>query len=132
MNHTDPIADMIVRIKNTIGVEKKELSLPLSKIKLEIVKILKNEGYITNYKVDKAKFPAQLVIELKYAGKKQNAIEGMKRVSKPGHRIYADNGNLPKVLDGLGIAVISTSQGLMTGRQCREKNVGGEVLLSVW
>ena len=132
MAHTDPIADMLTRVKNAIMAEKKDVAIPLSTIKLEIAKILKEEGYIANFRVDKAQLPAQLFVELKYSSKKHNVIEGLKRVSKPGRRVYAEAGSIPKVLDGLGVAVISTSQGIVTGKECKKRNIGGEVLLYVW
>jgi len=132
MAHTDPIADMLTRVKNAIMAEKKDVAIPLSTIKLEIAKILKEEGYIANFRVDKAQLPAQLFVELKYSSKKHNVIEGLKRVSKPGRRVYAEVGSIPKVLDGLGVAVISTSQGIVTGKECKKRNIGGEVLLYVW
>jgi small subunit ribosomal protein S8 len=132
MAHTDPIADMLTRVKNAVMAQKKDVAIPLSTIKLDIVKILKEEGYISNFRVDKTQFPAQLFVELKYSGKKQNVIEGLKRVSKPGRRVYAEVDSIPKVLDGLGVAVISTSQGIVTGKECKKRNIGGEVLLYVW
>jgi small subunit ribosomal protein S8 len=132
MAHTDPIADMLTRMKNAIMAEKREVAIPLSTIKLEIAKIFKSEGYIANFRVDKAKLPAQLLVELKYSGKKQNVIEGVKRISKPGRRVYAEVDSIPRVLDGLGVAVISTSQGIVTGKECQKRNIGGEVLLYVW
>ena len=132
MAHTDPIADMLTRVKNAIMAEKKDVAIPLSTIKLEIAKILKDEGYISNFKVEKTQLPNQLFVELKYSSKKQNVIEGLKRVSKPGRRVYAEVGSIPKVLDGLGVAVISTSQGIVTGKECKKRNIGGEVLLYVW
>ncbi len=115
MPHTDPIADMLTRMKNAIMAEKRDLAVPLSNTKLEIAKILKGEGYIANFRVEKAQVPAQLLIELKYSGRKQNVIEGLKRVS-----------------NGLGVAVISTSQGILTGAECQKRGIGGEVLLHVW
>ena len=132
MAHTDPIADMLTRVKNAVMAEKKDVAIPLSTVKLDIAKILKEEGYITNFRVDKTKMPAQLFVELKYSSKKQNVIEGLKRISKPGRRVYAEVGSIPKVLDGLGVAVISTSQGIVTGKECKKRNIGGEVLLYVW
>jgi len=132
MAHTDPIADMLTRLKNAIMAEKRDVVIPLSNTKLEIAKILRAEGYIANFRVDKAKVPAQLFVELKYSGKKQNVIEGLKRISKPGRRVYAQVDAIPKVLDGLGVAVISTSQGIVTGRECQKRGIGGEVLLYVW
>lgn len=132
MAHTDPIADMLTRVKNAVMAEKKDVAIPLSTIKLDIAKILKEEGYISNFRVDKTQMPAQLFVELKYSSKKQNVIEGLKRISKPGRRVYAEVDSIPKVLDGLGVAVISTSQGIITGKECKKRNIGGEVLLYVW
>jgi small subunit ribosomal protein S8 len=132
MAHTDPIADMLTRVRNAIMAEKKDVAIPLSTIKLDIAKILKEEGYISNFRVDKTQLPAQLFVELKYSSKKQNVIEGLKRISKPGRRVYAEVGSIPKVLDGLGVALISTSQGIVTGKECKKRNIGGEVLLYVW
>lgn len=132
MAHTDPIADMLTRVRNAIMAEKKDVAIPLSTIKLDIAKILKEEGYISNFRVDKTKIPAQLFVELKYGNKKQNVIEGLKRISKPGRRVYTEADSIPKVLDGLGVAVISTSQGIVTGKECKKRNIGGEVLLYVW
>jgi small subunit ribosomal protein S8 len=123
---------MLTRMKNAIMAEKRDVAIPLSNTKLEIAKIFRSEGYIANFRVDKAQVPAQLFVELKYSGKKQNVIEGLKRISKPGRRVYAQVGAIPKVLDGLGVAVISTSQGIVTGRECQKRNIGGEVLLYVW
>jgi len=132
MAHTDPIADMLTRMKNAIMAEKRDVTIPLSTVKLEIAKIFKAEGYIANYRIEKAQVPAQLIVELKYSGKKQNVIEGLKRVSKPGRRVYAEKDGIPRVLDGLGVAVVSTSQGIVTGRECQQRGIGGEVLLYVW
>jgi small subunit ribosomal protein S8 len=132
MSHTDPIADMLTRIRNAIMAEKKDVVVPLSKIKLEIANVLKREGYIHGYKVDRTGFPKKFTIDLKYKSKKKNVIEGLKRISKPGRRIYADVDHIPKVLGGLGISVISTSKGIMTGKECKKNNVAGEVLLYVW
>jgi small subunit ribosomal protein S8 len=132
MAHTDPIADMLTRMKNAIMAEKREVVIPLSNTKLEIAKLFRAEGYIANFRVDKAKIPAQLFVELKYSGRKQNVIEGLKRISKPGRRVYAQVDAIPKVLDGLGVALISTSQGIVTGKECKKRNIGGEVLLYVW
>ncbi len=132
MAHTDPIADMLTRMRNAIMAEKRDVAIPLSNTKLEIAKILRAEGYIANFRVEKAKVPAQLFIELKYSSRKRNVIEGLKRISKPGCRVFAQSGAIPKVLDGLGIAVISTSQGIVTGAECQKRGIGGEVLLHVW
>ena len=131
MSHTDPIADMLTRIRNGLMVEKPEVAVPVSKIKMEIAKLLKDEGYIKGYKIDENTFPSHIVLDLKYE-KKVPAIEGIKRISKPGRRVYADIENIPLVLGGLGVAFISTSKGIMTGKSCKKNNVGGEVLLYVW
>lgn len=132
MSHTDPIADMLTRIRNAIAAEKKEVAIPLSKIKLEIAKVFKKEGYISDFTVDKADFPQKIKIELKYKDKKNNVIEGLKRISKPGRRIYVDVDKIPQVLGGLGVSVISTSRGILTGKDCKKNNVGGEILLHIW
>lgn len=140
MNHTDPIADMLTRIRNAMLVRHSNVSIPLSRIKREISQVLKQEGYIQDFKVDKSEFPAQIIIDLKYkkdkllghAGKKESVITGIQRVSKPGRRFYTGVDNIPKVLGGLGVAVLSTSRGILTGKDCRKKNIGGEVLLYIW
>lgn len=131
MSHTDPIADMLTRIRNGLMVEKPEVAIPVSKIKVEIAKLLKEEGYINGYKTDDSTFPSQIIVDLKYDGKVPT-IEGIKRISKPGRRVYADVENIPVVLGGLGVAFLSTSKGIMTGKSCKKNNVGGEVLLHVW
>ena len=132
MSHTDPIADMLSRIKNAIMAEHKDVSIPLSRTKQEITKVLKKEGYISDYKIDRSEFPPRIVIDLKYRNKKENVIADVKRVSKPGRRVYAGVDEIPKVLGGLGIALLSTSKGILTGRECEKRNIGGEVLLYVW
>lgn len=134
MSHTDPIADMLSRIKNAIMAEKKDVIVPLSKIKLEIAKLFKREGYISDFKVDKTGFPPMITIDLKYRDKNQkgNVIENVKRVSKPGRRVYAGTDNIPRVLGGLGVALLSTNKGLLTGKECEKYNIGGEVLLYIW
>ena len=131
MSHTDPIADMLTRIRNAIMAEKKDVDIPLSKIKLEISKIFKREGYISDYKVEK-EFPGKIVIDLKYKDKKNNVIEGLKKISKPGLRVYSDTDSIPEVLGGLGLAILSTSKGLMTGKECKKNRIGGEVLIYIW
>lgn len=132
MNHTDPIADLIIRIHNAIMANKKSLLVPLSKIKVEIVKILKNEGYIADYKVDEKEFPPSIQISLKYLPGKKSVIEGIKRISKPGKRVYAGADHIPQVLDGYGVAILSTSQGLATGKECKQRQIGGEILMHIW
>jgi small subunit ribosomal protein S8 len=131
MSHTDPIADMLTRIRNAIMAEKKDVDIPLSKIKVEISKIFKREGYISEYKVEN-EFPGKIVIDLKYKDKNKNVIEGLKKISKPGLRVYADTDSIPEVLGGLGLAVLSTSKGLMTGKECKKSRIGGEVLIYIW
>lgn len=132
MSQTDPIADMLTRIRNAIQARKKEVSLPSSGIKIEIAKILREEGFIRNYKVIEDKKQGILSIILKYAEDNQNVITGIRRVSSPGCRIYCTKDSVPKVLDGLGIAIVSTSKGLMSGQKCEETGIGGEVLCSIW
>ena len=133
MNMTDPIADMLTRIRNSLQAGHEEVSIPASKVKVEIAKILKAEGYIDNYKVEgeSAKDKA-IKIELKYGPDGQKVITGLKRISKPGLKVYAKANAIPRVLNGLGIAIISTSQGLMTDRDARKAKLGGEVVAYVW
>ncbi|MDY0295780.1 MAG: 30S ribosomal protein S8 [Acidobacteriota bacterium] len=131
MTHTDPIADMLTRIRNATMVQKTTVEMPLSRMKLEIAKLLKREGFIQNFKVENSVFPAQLILDLKYDGKK-SVIEGLKRISKPGCRVYASSEEIPSVLGGLGVALLSTSKGIMTGRECEKNRIGGEVLLHIW
>lgn len=132
MNHTDPIADLLTRIRNALLVQKKSVSVPHSKIKVEIVKIFKQEGFIKDFKVNQSMFPAAIDVELKYLPGKKPVIEGLKRISKPGLRVYAPVDDIPKVLDGLGVALLSTHKGILTGKECKKRNVGGEVLLHIW
>ena len=129
---TDPIADMLTRIRNANQMRNKEVSMPTSKMKVEIAKILKNEGFIEDFKVSKDNVGGTIVLTLKYGPNKERVITGLKRISKPGLRVYAKNTDIPKVLNGLGIAIISTSKGLMTDKEARKNNLGGEVLLFVW
>lgn len=128
---TDPIADMLTRIRNATTAKDKTVEVPFSKIKQELAKILKEEGYILDQEfVDDGK-QGTIRIHLKYVGK-TNAISGLKRISKPGLRVYAQKHEIPKVLGGLGIAVLSTSKGIMTDRKARMEGVGGEVLCYLW
>ena len=133
MAMTDPIADMLTRIRNAISAEHDTVDIPASKMKVEIARILKQEGYISGYSVegDTAK-EKTIKVELKYGPDKQRVITGLKRISKPGLRVYAKGDNVPRVLNGLGIAIISTSKGLMTDREARKNNLGGEVVAYVW
>jgi small subunit ribosomal protein S8 len=132
MTLTDPIADMLTRIRNAGIVRKKEVDIPSSHIKVSIAKILKDEGYIKNYKVIDNKKQGILKLFLKYTKDKENVISGLERVSKPGCRIYCKKESIPKVLDGLGVVVISTSKGLFTGKKCEEIGLGGEVICQIW
>jgi small subunit ribosomal protein S8 len=132
MSVTDPIADMLTRVRNAALIKRKDVSMPSSKLKVEIAKLLKEEGYIKNFKVVDDDKQGILNISLKYSEANQNVITGLRRVSKPGCRIYCTKDSVPKVLDGLGIAIISTSKGMATGRTCEEKGLGGEVLCFVW
>lgn len=129
---TDPIADMLARIKNALMARHKSVRIPSSKIKLEIARILKEEGYIEDFKYINEKPQPQIEIILKYDENKRPVIAGVKRISKPGRRIYKGYRDLPKVLDGLGIAIISTSQGIMTDHEARKRKIGGEVLCEIW
>ncbi len=132
MQITDPIADMLTRIRNANSSKHESVNVPASKIKVEIAKILDAEGYIDGFEVIEDNIQGMIKINLKYGPGKQKVITGLKRVSKPGLRVYASNDNLPKVLKGLGIAIISTSKGIMTDKEARKLNVGGEVLAFVW
>ena len=125
---TDPIADMLTRIRNANAMRYKEVEVPASRIKLEIARILKEEGYISDVKIKKDKVQDVMVLNLKYGEKKERVITGLKRISKPGLRVYAKVEELPRVLNGLGIAIISTSKGIMTDKEARKESLGGEVL----
>lgn len=129
---TDPVADMLTRVRNASSAHHETVSLPLSKLKRNIAEILKAEGYIADWSEEDAKVGKTLTLTLKYGRNREQAITGIKRVSKPGLRIYAKSTELPKVLGGLGIAIVSTSSGLLTDRQAQSKGVGGEVLAYVW
>ena len=133
MTMSDPIADMLTRIRNANTAKHDTVDIPLSKIKLSIAEILKNEGYIADYELQGEGVHQNIHITLKYSNNKTNRIlTGLKKISKPGLRVYAGAEDLPKVLGGLGIAIISTNEGLLTDKQAREKNVGGEVLAFIW
>ena len=129
---TDPIADMLTRIRNANQMRYKEVEVPASKLKLEIARILKEEGFIADYKVKKNEVQSIIVLYLKYSDKKERVITGLKRISKPGLRVYAKAEELPTVLNGLGIAIISTSKGIMTDKEARKLALGGEVIAYVW
>ena len=132
MNMTDPIADMLTRIRNALVQKHDVVSMPVSKEKKALAKILKEEGFITDYAVEGDGQFKELTITLKYTEDKQRVITGLRRISKPGLRVYAHADELPRVLNGLGIAIISTSNGVMTDREARKQHVGGEVLAYVW
>ena len=128
---TDTIADMLTRIRNANQMRYEEVQVPASTIKKEIARILKEEGFIKDYKIVKDDAQGTIVLTLKY-NKKERGITGLKRISKPGLRVYVKNDEVPKVLNGLGIAIISTSKGIMTDKQARKENIGGEVLAYIW
>ena len=135
MTMTDPIADMLTRLRNANQAYHDTVSMPYSKLKAGVADILQQEGYITSYKVDEPVEGAvgkSLTLTLKYGQNRERSIAGIRRISKPGLRVYAKHNGLPRVLGGLGIAIISTSQGLLTDRQANQKGVGGEVLAYVW
>jgi small subunit ribosomal protein S8 len=129
---TDPIADMLTRIRNANQMRYKEVEVPASKIKIEIARILKEEGFVSDYQIKENNVQDIIVLNLKYGQNKERVITGLKRISKPGLRVYAKATDVPKVLNGLGIAIISTSSGVVTDKQAREKSLGGEVLAYVW
>ena len=128
---TDPIADMLTRIRNANQMRYKEVEVPASKMKNEIARILKSEGFIVDYKVKKNNIQDILVLSLKYVDK-ERVITGLKRISKTGLRVYVKAEEVPSVLNGLGIAIVSTSQGVMTDKEARAKSLGGEVLAYIW
>jgi small subunit ribosomal protein S8 len=132
MTMTDPIADMLTRLRNANSAYQDSVTMPYSKVKARIAAILQQEGYIGEWSVADAEVGKNLVIALKYGASRERSIAGLKRVSKPGLRVYAKKDNLPRVLGGLGIAIISTSGGLLTDRQAVRRGVGGEVLAYVW
>ena len=129
---TDPIADMLTRIRNANKAMHDTAQMPSSRMKVEIARILKDEGYIKDYRVVSGTPFDTLVVELKFGRSRERIITGLKRVSKPGRRVYARKDRLPRVLGGLGIAILSTSTGLITGRQASERGLGGEVIAFVW
>ncbi len=132
MSMSDPLADMLTRIRNAAMVKFESVEIPKSNIKVEIARVLQEEGFITNYQVTKEGVQGTLKIDLKYGPNGESVINGLKRVSKPGLRQYAKANAVPKVLDGLGIAIISTSKGIVTDKTARAQNTGGEILCEVW
>jgi small subunit ribosomal protein S8 len=132
MTMTDPVADMLTRLRNANRAYHDTVSLPSSKLKTHIAEILQREGYIASWKVEDARVGQTLTIDLKYGPNRERSIAGIKRVSKPGLRVYAKSTEIPHVLGGLGVAILSTSSGLLTDREATKKGVGGEVLAYVW
>ena len=132
MNTSDPIADMLTRIRNASQARHRELTLPSSKMKREIARILADEGFIESFATQPGDVQDTLTIELKYVEGRTPVVSGLKRISKPGLRVYARKTEIPRVLGGLGLAILSTSHGVMTGAQARKLNLGGEVLCYVW
>ena len=130
--HTDPIADMLTRIRNANKAMHDTAEMPTSRIKEEIARVLKDEGYIKDFRVVEGAPYSTLVVELKFGRNRQRVITGVKRVSRPGRRVYARKDRLPRVLGGLGTAILSTSTGLVTSRQAAERGIGGEVIAFVW
>jgi small subunit ribosomal protein S8 len=132
MTMTDPIADMLTRLRNANAAYHDHVAMPHSKLKEHIAEILQREGYIAGFRAEQGERGKTLIIDLKYGPNRERSIAGLRRVSKPGLRVYAKSTNLPKVLGGLGVAIISTSTGLLTDKQATKKGVGGEVLAYVW
>jgi small subunit ribosomal protein S8 len=132
MTMTDPVADLLTRLRNANSAYHDTVSMPSSKLKSNIAEILKSEGYISSWKVEDARVGQTLTIDLKYGPNRERSIVGIKRVSKPGLRVYARSTEIPSVLGGLGVAILSTSSGLLTDKEASKKGVGGEVLAYVW
>lgn len=130
--HTDPIADMLTRIRNANQALHPEVSMPSSKLKEEIAKILSSEGYFDGYKVEDANVGKKLTVTLRYSNDRDRVLNGIRRVSTPGRRVYKGTGELARVQGGLGVSIVSTSEGLLTDREARRRKVGGEVLCEVW
>jgi len=132
MAMTDPIADMLTRIRNANMTKMDKIDIPSSNLKLELARVLKEEGYIKNFKLLKDRKQGVVRVYLKYASDESRVISGLKRVSKPGNRVYVSAGEIPRVMGGLGVAILSTSKGVMADRESRSKNIGGEVLCYIW
>jgi small subunit ribosomal protein S8 len=129
---TDPIADMLTRIRNSILIKAEKVDIPASRLKVEIAKIMKEEGFIKSYKIIKDKKQGVLRVTLKYAPDNKPIVEGLKRISKPGRRVYVGKSEVPSVMSGMGIAVVTTPKGILTDKACRREGVGGEVLCYIW
>jgi small subunit ribosomal protein S8 len=132
MSFTDPVADLLTRIRNAINARQQKLDVPASKLKAEIARILKEEGYLANYKATEENGRKLLRLYLKYGSNNDAAITNLARVSRPGCRVYVGHNEIPRVLGGLGISILTTPKGVMTGRQARKSGVGGEILCEVW
>lgn len=129
---TDPVSDYLTRIRNALASEHEEVEIPASGLKTEMTRILKEQGYIVDYAVEPAKVGEVIRIRLKYTGERQPVISGLHRVSRPGRREYVGRGKVPRVMGGMGTAIVSTSRGVMTGHEARSRGVGGEVIAHVW
>lgn len=129
---TDPIADMLTRIRNAILIKGEKVDIPASKMKVEIAKILKEEGFIKSYKIIRDKKQGILRITLKYAPDNTPLISGLQRISKPGRRVYVGKNEIPKVMGGVGVAILTTPKGILSDKECRKEGVGGEVLCYIW
>jgi small subunit ribosomal protein S8 len=129
---TDPIADMLTRIRNANTAYKEEVEIPASRLKEEVARVLAREGYVQGFRLEGEEPKRRMVVEMKYGPDRERTISGLTRVSRPGRRVYADRDHLPRVLGGLGVSILSTSQGLLTDRQAARRGVGGEVLCQVW
>ena len=132
MSLTDPVADLLTRIRNAVGARQQKLDVPASKLKMEIARILKEEGYISNFKATEENGRKVLRVYLKYSSNNDAAITNLARVSRPGCRVYVGHTEIPRVLGGLGINILTTPKGVMTGRQARRSGIGGEILCEVW
>lgn len=132
MSMTDPIADMLTRVRNAIQARHERVEMPASKLKVEIARILKDEGFISNYKIVEAEIQNVLRVYLKYADDGEPVIHGIERLSRPGRRVYRGKEEIPRVLGGLGLSIVSTSRGVMSGNEAAKTGVGGEVLCQVW
>ncbi len=130
--HTDPIADMLTRVRNANQALHPEVSMPSSKLKEDIAKILSSEGYVDGYKVEDATVGKKLTVSLRYSNNRDRVLHGIRRISSPGRRVYKGNGEIDRVRGGLGVSIVSTSDGLLTDREARRRKVGGEVLCEVW
>ena len=129
---TDPVADMLTRVRNANQALHDQVAMPTSKLKVEIAKLLEDEGYIVGWDEEGEGKDRQLIVRLKYDRSRRQVISGLRRISKPGRRVYVDRTDIPKVLGGMGVAVISTSQGLLSGQEARRRGIGGEILCEVW